>query len=57
MSGLTAEQKKLAAEYESQQKANEQAREAHMAKVDKMREEAGAVAKFLLGTELKMKRT
>ena len=54
---LTAEQRKLAEQWEKQQQKQQKEQEDAQKKVETMSTEAKAVAKFLLKTELKMRRT
>ena len=54
---LTAAQKKLAETYEKEQKANEEAQQNAQKKIEKMKIEAIAVAKYLVGLGIKTRRT
>ena len=54
---LTAEQRKLAEQYEKEQNAKIEAAQNNQKKVETMKVEAAAIAKYLAGLGIKSRRT
>ena len=54
---LTAEQRKLADQWEKEQQAKQDLQTKHGEKMEKMRDEAANVGKFLLSLDIKSRRT